>query len=218
MLSRVPGLALIVLLAAAGCILRPGMNAECRWPAEVARTLDLSHRDDERHLVLDAELVDELVDRHRFHPADAQRRCLESLIREVAQVHSVTPADVARARERVPDRGLDLPVIVPMSVLFLLSVGYVLRRIERRFGEEPLPRFLSLAIACVGLSGAFVFVGELWTSVLQMIRVGSQHVGGRVHKLPWLQHQTAIFVVGIGLFWVVVWFREVRRRRRGAPV
>jgi hypothetical protein len=190
------------------------MNAECRWPPEDARVLNLSDPADGRHLVVDAELVDELVDRYRFNPPGAQQRCRETLVAEVALAHSITVADIARARGRIPERGIDLPVTAPMSGLFLLSAWYVLRRIEGRFGDEDIPRFVSLAVACVVLSGLFVFLGELWTSVLQMIRVGSQHVGGRVNELPWLKHQKQIFLLGTGLFWFVAGFRGLAHRLR----
>lgn len=215
--KRVLGVLLLATVTAtAGCILRPGMNAECAWPPEGARALNLAEPADSRHLVVDTELVEELVDRYRFNPAGEQQRCEERLIAEVAQIHSVTVTDVARARERISDRGLDLPVTVPISVLFLLSVFRVLRRIEQRFAEERLPTLVSLAVASVALSGMFVFVGEFWTSLLQMIRVGSQHVGGRVNKLPWLQHQTEIFAVGIALFWTVVSLRWLGNWRTNA--
>ncbi|AMY11866.1 hypothetical protein LuPra_05133 [Luteitalea pratensis] len=64
-------------------------------------------------------------------------------------------------------------------------------------------RALSLSVGSMALSGSFVLLGELWTSVLQMIRVGSHHVGGRVDKLPWLQYQPRIFDLGLVLFWVI---------------
>jgi hypothetical protein len=205
-------LLLATVAAAAGCSIRPGMNADCAWPPEAAQVLNLVEAADARHLVLDTEVVEELVDRYRFHPTEEQRRCEERLITEVARIHSVTVTDVARARERIPHRGLDLPVTAPVSVLFLFSVVRVLRWIERRFAGERIPLFVTLVGASVALSGLFTFAGEFWTSILQMVRVGSQHVGGRVTRLPWLQHQAEIFAGGIALFWAVQSVRWVRYR------
>jgi hydrogenase-4 membrane subunit HyfE len=88
----------------------------------------------------------------------------------------------------------------------------VSRRIERRFRDEPLPAIITLAVASVVVSALFVLVGEFWTSILQMIRVGSQHVGGRVARLPWKQHERQILIVGIVLFWAVVLLRRGARR------
>lgn len=205
-------LLLIVVSGTNGCILRPGMNSDCAWPSERSRRLNLQDPADRRHLVVDAELIEELVDRYRFHSVDEQRRCDHHLVTVVAGIHSVDVVDVARARARIPERGLDLPVTLPVAALFVFCVLLVLRRIERRFSDEPLPAAICLIAASVVLSGLFLWVGELWTSVLQMIRVGSQHVGGRVQRLPWMQHQQQIFTLGIGLFWMVVALRWARRR------
>ena len=208
------GLLLLTIMSTPACILRPGMNADCRWPPERTRQLDLSMTADQRHLVVDAELLEELVDRFRFHPADEQRQCEDRLIAIVARAHSVDVSDVVRARHRTAERGLDLLVNVPVAALFLLSVVHVVRRIERRFVEEPLPFTISLVVASVALSALLVWVGELWTSILQMIRVGSQHVGGRVQKLPWLQHEQQILMLALLLFWTVVLLRRTPIGRR----
>jgi len=206
-------LALTVAVLAGGCILRQGMNTECAWPPEVARELNLAETADARHLVLDTEVLEELLDRHRFHPLDERQRCEPKLIAEVARMHAVTATDVTRARERIPNRGLDLPVTIPIGALFFLSVSRVLRKIERRFSDESIPTIICLAVASIMLSAAFVFFGELWTSCLQMIRVWNQHVGGRVHRMLWLTRQKEIFGVGFALFWTVVLLRWLIDRR-----
>jgi hypothetical protein len=208
-------LTLIALVSTSGCILRPGMNSDCTWPVEPAKALDLGSPLDRRHLIVDAELLEELVDRYRFHPPDEQRRCEQTLAAVVTSLHSVDVSAVARAREDIPKRGLDLPVTAPVVALFLWSVLQLLRRIERRFDEEPWPLAISLIVASVAVSAAFVWVGELWTSILQMIRVGSQHVGGRVNKLMWLQHEQLIFIIGVVLFWTIALIRKAAAGLKG---
>jgi hypothetical protein len=206
---------LVILLVVSGttsCILRAGMNSDCIWPTEQRRPLNLQDSADSRHLVLDAELIEELVDRYRFHPVDEQRRCDDRLVAVVAEMHSVDVEDVADARARIPERGLDLPVTLPLAVSFVFCVLLILRGVERRFRDEPLPVAICLIAASLVLPGLFLGAGELWTSVLQMIRVGSQHVGGRVQKLLWLQHQQQIFILGVGLFWLIVALRWTRQR------
>jgi hypothetical protein len=184
------------------------MNADCVWPPEAPEQLDLTKGADARHLVVDTELIEDLVDRYRFHVPNDQAACEQRLIDVVAHTHSVGISDVARARDRIPEKGLDLPVSVPMTVLFVVIVLGVTRRIERRFSDETLPTIITLVIASVALAGLFVMIGEFWTSILQMIRVWNQHVGGRVAKLPWKQHEQEIFVVGIVLFWTVLLLRQ----------
>jgi hypothetical protein len=60
---RVQSLVLLIVLWSSACILRPGMNADCAWPPEPHGRLDLASGADRRHLVVDAELIEELVDR-----------------------------------------------------------------------------------------------------------------------------------------------------------
>ena len=184
------------------------MNWDCAWPPEAPRHLDLANSADRRHLVVDAELAEELVDRYRFHVPNEQPACETRLIETVARTHSIDVSDVARARARIPARGLDLPVNVPVAVLFVFTVLGISRRIERRFSDELLPAIVTLAVASVAVSAVFLLVGEFWTSILQMIRVGSQHVGGRVARLPWKRHEHEIFITGIVLFWTLVLLRQ----------
>jgi hypothetical protein len=213
---RVCSLWLVIGLSSSACILRPGMNSDCTWPPEAPRRLDLNNQADRRHLVLDAELVEELVDRYRFHVPNEQPACEGRLTDIVARTHSVTVADLARARDSVSDRGLDLLVNVPIAVLFVFTVAGITRRIEQRFMDEAWLRNATLAIASVAVAGLFVMVGEFWTNILQMIRVGSQHVGGRAARLPWPRHEPQIFLVGIALFWIVVTLRQALARNRAS--
>jgi hypothetical protein len=209
-----PLVLVVVLLASSGCITRPGMNRDCHWPPESATRLDLSSTTDIRHLVIDAELIEELVDRYRFHPGGEQEECRARLTGAVAGLHGVTAADVLEARERVSDRGLNLPVNIPVALFFLFAVLQARRAIARRFEDEPLPAVITLIVASVVLSGLVVVVGEFWTSILQMIRVGSQHVGGRVGQLQWPQHEREIFLIAFCAFWAVVLGQSLMERRK----
>jgi hypothetical protein len=190
-------------LGLAGCITRPGMNAECQWPPEPASITDLANADAASHLVVDAELIAELTDRYRFHPLEEQQACQARLTEAVARSHGVSVADVERARARISARSLDLAVNMPVALLFVYVVVLTMRAIQRRFVGEPLPVAIAMVAASVVLAGLFVMVGEFWTSVLQMIRVGSMHVGGRVRELPWSQHERQIFVILFVSFWVI---------------
>lgn len=212
MQTRVGCVALTAVLTV-GCITRPGMNADCEWPVEPATPLDLSKPEELRHLIVDAEVIAELVDRHRFHSSEAQRVCEATLTATVARGHDVTVADVEQAAARIPAKGLNLRVNVPVALLFLYVVLFSVRSIQRRFAGEPIPVSITLVMASVLVSGLFVMVGEFWTSILQMIRVGSFHVGGRVRELPWPRHEREIFLIGVAAFWVVALFRTAALRR-----
>ena len=204
----------LIGLSLSACIVRPGMNSDCSWPPEATRPLDLINPADHRHLILDAEVVEELVDRYRFHQPNEQPACEKKLVEIVARTHSVSVSDVARAQDRIPEKGFNLPVNLPAGILFILAVLGVVGRIERRFADEPLPTVVTLVVASVALSAVFVFVGEFWTSIIQMIRVGSLHVGGRVARLPWKRYEPQIFVIGIVTFWIVFSLRRTFARKR----
>ena len=113
------------------------MNANCVWPAEAPRQLDLTNGADRHHLIVDTELIEDLVDRYRFHVPNDQAAREQRLIDVVARTHSVGISDVARARDRIPEKGLDLSVNVPVTVFFVFTVLGVTRRIERRFSTKP---------------------------------------------------------------------------------
>jgi hypothetical protein len=211
--AAVPLVIVLALLASSGCITRPGMNRDCRWPSESPIHLDLSSTNNRRHLVIDAELIEELVDRYRFHPGGDQEECRSRLTDAVARLHGVSATDVLKARERVAERGLNLPVNVPVALLFLFTVLRVRKVIERRFEDEPLPAAITLILASLVLSGLLVVAGEFWTSILEMIRVGSQHVGGRVAQLQWRRHEREIFLIALCAFWAVVLGQSVLERR-----
>jgi hypothetical protein len=201
---------LLMAVSSSACIVRPGMNRDCNWPSEASRPLDLTNGVDRRHLILDAEVAEELVDRYRFHQPNDQPACEKRLADAVARTHSVNVNDVVRARDHIPERGLNLDVNLPMGLLFIPAVLAVIGRIERRFGDEAWPAMVALVIASLVVSALFVLVGEFWTSILQMIRVGSQHVGGRVARLPWKRHEPQIFLVFIVTFWIVFSLRRTR--------
>ena len=192
------------------------MNPNCEWPPETPRRLSLSIPSDAQHLVIDAELVAELVDRYRFS-SQPQQDCEARLTEIVARAHDVSVADVVQARDRIPDKGLNLAVNLPMAVLFILATLLVERAVDRRFAGERIPAAITLVVASVVLSWLFVMLGEFWTSILQMIRVGSQHVGGRVQRLPWPQHQRQIFAIGVTVFWAVVLVRSFSRAESNSP-
>src|SRR6185436_16603529 len=101
MSTFMPLVLVLLLLASSSCITRPGMNPDCQWPSESSEHPGPSSAADSRHLVIDAELIEELVDRYRFHPGGDQEECRARLTDTVARLHGISVADVSRARARV---------------------------------------------------------------------------------------------------------------------
>ena len=153
---------LLMAVSSSACIVRPGMNRDCNWPSEASRPLDLTNGVDRRHLILDAEVAEELVDRYRFHQPNDQPACEKRLAETVARTHSVHVNDVARARESDSRaEGLkNLEVNIPIGLLFIPAVLAVIGRIERRFSDEAWPAMVALVVASLVVSALFVLVGE----------------------------------------------------------
>lgn len=210
----------VVLLVAAslsGCVRREGLNSECRWPSEAVSPLDFSNDYQQRHLVADARLAEELGIRYgdafrgREPVEDRGRRvtdCTEKLVAFVAQLHSVTIADVERARLHRELRVDIVAVALPMTCLFCFAAYAVAAPVRRRFGSQERGAFLiATTFASIVASAAVVMIGELWSWVVEMIRVDDGHLSYRALRLPWAHHRLEIFVVGLALFWLMTWLR-----------
>ncbi len=217
-------IAILVLLAAclSGCVRREELNADCRWPAEAVSPLDLSNTYQQRHLAADAQLAEELGVRHgdsfrgRESVEERGRRvtaCTEKLVAFVAQLHSVNVSDVERARLHRELRVDLIAVVLPMTCLFCFTAYALAAPIRRRFGPDEHQAFLvATAFAAIVTSAAVVLVGELWSWMVEMIRVDDSHLSYRAFRLPWAHHRLEIFAVGLALFGLMVWLR-VRRPR-----
>src|SRR5581483_12140002 len=118
----------------------PGMNSDCRWPAEIARLLNMQAPADRQHLRSDVEAAEELGVRYadrdrqpisilgvqvraRMREGGAlqglRENCAVKLFGEIEKTHGVTASDVSNARASLMNKGADLPVNVPMAALLL---------------------------------------------------------------------------------------------------
>jgi len=93
------GIALACLVS--GCINRPGMNAECRWPAEPSRSLDPRNVADVRHLRGDLEVADELVIRYRDEKGGRRARSVLGIQVRTGASGRPRDADAAECRGRL---------------------------------------------------------------------------------------------------------------------
>jgi hypothetical protein len=214
----------VVTTAMAACVRREGLNADCRWPAEGVSPLDLSNAYQHRHLTGDALLAEELGIRHgdsyrgRESVEDRGRRvtaCTQQLVATIARLHSVSLDDVERARLYREPRVDVVAVSLPMTCLFCF-VAYALGApLRRRFGPgERGPFLLATTFVSLAAAAAGVLIGELWSWVVEMIRVDDGHLGYRALRLPWSHHRLEIFVTGVALFWLMTWLRVRREFQR----
>jgi hypothetical protein len=215
--SRLAALSLLICVGACTGSGRP-RNADCVWPPDPSRPLDLHRTSDQRHLSDDALLAEDLAIRYgdavRWSPAgpfrgtgDYRQRelaCMETLFGVVAQTHGVSTTEVREAlahRPWVPD----LIVILSFAVFFGRIAHNTVGRVRRRFDlDERRAALWSLVAMSLALSFAGVVLLELWAVSVEMLRIGNDHMGQpRGARVPWGQHRLLIFTGGVLLFWMI---------------
>jgi hypothetical protein len=217
------GIALACLVS--GCINRPGMNAECRWPAEPSRSLDPRNVADVRHLRGDLEVADELVIRYRDEkggrrprsilgiqvrtgasgrPRDADAaECRGRLNASIASVHNVSSDQIATGRSQLANRGWDLSVTLPVLVFYAVVARVAQRRLNREFREGGVAaRMIATLVVSIAVAVVVVIVGGLWSGISEIVRVGNEHLSFRASRIAWASRAPVWFVLTMVGFWV----------------
>lgn len=190
-------LALLFVMALAGCVRRDGRNSDCKWPAE-PKPLAAGGP----HLSQDAEFAEELAIRYmdtHHGPRDpqaasqAKNRCMGILMGEIGKEHGISPQEAFR---HFGQRSLaaDLAMNLPFLLLFALAADFTARRL---LGRYPLP-VIALATVCFGAAG--LVLAEQWSTLAEVARVGNWHLSNRALRLPIALHRGEIFVAAAALF------------------
>jgi len=201
-------LLLIGTITLAACV-RPGdhpISPNCTWTEEDNRSLDLTKASDRRHLRFDAVTAEDVAirwtDQYHGHTREWDERCAEcmaTLFQGVAKQHGVE-VGVVRQYSRDRDPVVDAAVILSFGVFYAIVVYIFVGRIRRRFPPgEPGFWVVTLTMA-VGVSLVGVMVGNLWSIVIEGIRLNSGHISFRMGRIPWRQHWVALFVCGFVIF------------------
>ena len=169
--------------------------------------LDLTKQADREHLSDDVALAEENSIRY----SDVQggppvgtvgRQCVEPLLGTIASIHSVTLEQVEQARGH-RNTYVDRAVVAPFGIFYAFVAAGTVRRIRRRFDDSRLAAFVVLILSSVAMSAAGVQVGELRAVLVEMIRVGNDHLAGRGLRIPWIHHRLGLLAAGVLLFWLV---------------
>lgn len=232
-MTRLGPVSVVLLCCVAGCIDRARVNARCEWNPDAVGALDLRDRQQEQHLDADVELATELAVRHAdsmhkqlfgyeghgglIEGGRLRDRCMATLLSAIATAHSVPLGRVikARARGRRP-LAWDALVILLFAVFYVCVSWVIARSISRRFpADEGWPALAAPVIASIGISAAGVQLGGLWASVMEMVRVGNDHLSGyRASWNPWDKHLVGIYLAGVILFLVTAALRYQLDKRR----
>ena len=201
------------------------MNPDCRWPAEPNRALDLSRAADQRHLRNDIEVAEELGVRYADHAGDRQpisiwgvqfrarltaggavlqrlrAECSAKLFGEIQELHTVTGSDVKIAQAQLANKGADFPVNVPMAALFMIVATRCIRWLRERFGTDERIAWLgAVFVISLMVAGSITLIGQIWGGVVEMVRLGDEHLSYRTPRLSWRQHFIEVFVVCTSAF------------------
>jgi len=201
---------------------RERINARCEWYGEAPRTLDLTRREDARHLRDDAHLAEALGirqgDATRGIEAIDERRlrregCTAALNDQIVRLHGVTLDQIAAAAWG-RDLWIDVVLVfIPVTLLFLLVGRALAERVVRRFmPEDPLVAILVVLLAAPFVAGLGFMLGEMWSWLVEMVRVHESHLSYRVDRLPWVHHGLAVFLVYIVVFLGLAWTRYRKPR------
>jgi hypothetical protein len=223
----------LMVFACSGCINRPGMNLECRWPPEETFRIDLQNPTHVRHLLSDIEVVNELTIRYRDEKGGRRPRprlgiqfrtrrsprpsnewaeqCQRLLIQAIVDHHGIGAEDIAASRPRLAERGLDLPVTIPVLLLYGLLAPWGLRRVRSRFADdEPIACGVALIVVSIVVGAVIVVAGGLWSGVVEIVRVGNEHLANRAALIAWPARAPAVFVVSIFAFWILTFATRQR--------
>ena len=193
-----------VFLSATGCVRRDGRNSGCMWPGEPGSTRPQSAD----HLRADVEFAEELaieyMDAHagprdKQAAARAKNKCMGMLLEAIGKEHGITAKEAFTYFGR-RNLAADIAMNLPFFLLYALAVHFAVRKLPRRSIA-----LYALVFAVVGL-----FAGGFWSSTAESIRIGTSHLSNRALRLPWEQHQAAIFAFLLAIFGVIA---AVRTRR-----
>ncbi len=224
----------------AGCNRRPGLNFDCAWVADAGFAADLQDEAHVTHLLDDIRAAEELDIRHRdrlagyrlvdsfgivsrhgrdpsFQRADvdreAQRECLVTLFGEIASTHGVTVSDIEHLRPRLAARGTDLPVTLPLVALWACALAPFVRWLGRFDRDEWLAWIVASLAGAVLLPTVVLGVGWPWAMVVEVVRLGNEHVGYRARTGSLLANYLVLFLAGV----VVTWLSALARRLSSIP-
>ena len=222
-------LLLIVLasLALATCSRRAGLNFDCDWVADPVFQVDLDTESDARHLLDDIRAAEELAIRYADRAAGwrvvetlgivsrhggltdrsagqlAHQKCIATLFDTIARTHGVTVPDINAARPRLMERGIDWPVTVPVALLFAFAVRRFTRWLRNRFAlDEWVGWIVATVLGSILLTTVTLAIGAAWAMLVEIVRLGNEHVSYRARTGSLRANFLVMFVIGIAASWI----------------
>jgi hypothetical protein len=127
-----------------------------------------------------------------------------TLFETIAASHEV-PLKEVRVRLGRRVLSVDLAIAGVFAAFYVLATMVITRRLGIRYSRDrPLTSLTTILAASVPASAVGVAAGELWALLAEGYRVSSNnHMSYRGARIPWMHHRSAIFTVGLIVFWVI---------------
>ena len=218
----------VAVCCLSGCSRREGLNFDCQWVADQDFKIWLSTDAHVRHLLDDLQTAEELavrygdrtggwrlvdtfgiISRHgglkdREAGRLAKQTCTVSLLDTIGAIHGLTAEDIARVQPRLAERGLDLPVTIPVIALFALALRSWVRWLRNRFqSDEWVPWAVATVFGSVILTAVILAIGAGWALLVEIVRLGNEHVGARARTADLRGNFLIMFGAGIAATWAV---------------
>jgi hypothetical protein len=209
------------------CSRREGLNFDCLWVPDPPGRVDAQKTSDLRHLVDDLRTAEELAMRYGDRMAGwrqveilgivtrhgglkdrelgrrSRQQCVATLLPLIGSTHSVTIADLERVRPRLADRGVDLPVTIPIALLFAFVLARFTHWIANRFEpNEWTPWIAATLFASVVIPLVVLAVGAAWAGLVEIVRLGNEHIGQRARFDGLRTNFLIMLAAGIITIWI----------------
>jgi hypothetical protein len=236
---RKPGLLAIVLASVClvACGRRAGLNFDCKWVPDPALRVDLRNESHVQHLLEDIRVAEELgmrygdrmagwrqvetfgiVSRHgglknRELGRQSRQQCVATLFGAIASTHDVAVSDIERVRPRLADRGFDLPVTIPIALRLVFAVRRFMRWIRNRFDTDEWAGWVVATLfGSFIIPAAVVAIGIAWAVIVEIVRLGNEHVGGRARVDGLRANFIVVLGIGMAAVWIASGITAIRKR------
>ena len=217
--------ALVLTLAAAGCLPRARINAECRWARDAALppSGDPARR---THLVQDVRVAEDLGIRYADASAGrmntpawhrAQTWCTARSLAAIEQLHHVSDIELAALRG-ARDVWFDLLVVgLPVAVMFAAASRAIAARVVDGYEREDRVAAAGVLVVVAPVAaGLGVGLAQIWGGIVEQWRLRSDHISYRAFELPESRHGWSLWTIALLLFSGICVMELLRRRESPA--
>jgi hypothetical protein len=132
--------------------------------------------------------------RDKVVAAQAKNHCMGILLAEIGKDHGISAQEAFRSFGH-RSNPIDLAMNLPFLLLYVLAADWVIRRMLKRYPpvDGGMATIVMIVLASVACAIGGLLLGGQWSILAESLRVGTNHLGNRVSRLPVSQHPLAAF-------------------------